>query len=339
VEKYRSVVATRLGSPKVLEIVENDLHEPAPGEVRIRVLAASVCRPDITVRRGKALYTGTPLGQKVPFVPGYSIIGTVDAVGEGVGGALVGSRVGALIVTGGYSEVVYWKASRLIPVPETVDLAGAMPLILNYIVAYQVMHRAAKVKKGRSALIIGASGGIGTALLELGRLADLKMYGLASQSKHEIVARCGAIPIDYHTQDFVEVIRQAEPGGLDYVFDGMMTVDYLKPAYGLLKRGGRMVSFGEPPGFSTLFRVLGLFFSSHLLPDGRIYKPYGTSFYTFNQKPFLEDWAALFDLLEAGKIEPVIAAKYPILEAAKANELLESGSVIGNIVLLSPELF
>ncbi len=336
--KYRSVVATRLGSPKVLEIAENDLREPEKGEVRIRVLAAGVSRPDITVRRGEALYTGTPLGQKVPFVPGYSIIGTVDAVGEGVTGEWVGSRVGALMVVGGYGEVVYWKANRLIPVPETVDPAEAVTLILNYIVAYQVMHRAAKVKKGGSALIIGASGGIGTALLELGRLAGLKMYGIASKSKQEIVTEYGAIPIDYKTQNFVEVIREAEPGGIDCVFDGMMTVDYIRPAYSLLKRGGRMVSFGEPPGFSTLFRVLGQFFGSHLLPDGRRYRPYGTSGSIFNWRPFLKDWAALFGLLEAGKIKPVIAAKFPILEAAKANELLESGTVIGNIVLVSPEL-
>jgi NADPH:quinone reductase-like Zn-dependent oxidoreductase len=243
-----------------------------------------------------------------------------------------------LTVVGGYSEVVYWKANRLIPVLETVDVAEAMPLILNYIVAYQVMHRAAKVKSGRTALIIGASGGIGTALLELGRLAGLKMYGIASKSKHEIVTEYGAIPIDYHTQDFVEVIHEAEPGGIDYVFDGMMIIDYLQPAYSLLKRGGRMVSFGEPPGFSTLFQVLGRFALSHLLPDGRLYRPYGTSAYTFNQRPFLEDWAVLFRLLEEGKIKPVIAATFPILEAAKANELLESGTVIGNIVLLSPEL-
>ncbi|MBN1121158.1 MAG: zinc-binding dehydrogenase [Anaerolineae bacterium] len=335
---YRNVVATRLGSPKVLEVTENELRAPAKDEARIKVLAASVCRPDITVRRGEALYTGTPLGQKVPFVPGYSIIGTVDAVGEGVTRTKVGSRVGALMAVGGYSEVVYWKANRLIPVPETLDPAEAVPLILNYIVAYQVMHRAAKVKPGRSALIIGASGGIGTALLELGRLAGLKMYGIASKGKHEIVTEYGAIPIDYKKQDFVEVIREAEPGGLDYVFDGMMTVDYIRPAYSLLKRGGKMVSFGEPPGFSTLFRVLGQFALSHLLPDGRTYKPYGTSFYTFNQRPYLKDWATLFDLLEEGKIRPVIAAKFPILEAAKANELLESGTVIGNIVLLSPEL-
>ncbi|HLE72633.1 MAG TPA: alcohol dehydrogenase catalytic domain-containing protein, partial [Anaerolineales bacterium] len=209
--KYKSVIATRTGPPEVLQVIENDLRPPAAGEVRIKVLAASVCRPDITVRTGEALYSGTPLGQKVPFVPGYSIIGVVDALGAGVTEVAVGDRVGALTVAGGYAEYLYWKSDRLIPVPTTLDPAEAVTLILNYIVAYQAMHRSAKVKDGDKVLIIGASGGIGTALLQVGKVAGLRMYGIASKSKHNILTEYGATPIDYHTQDFVEVIRQAEP--------------------------------------------------------------------------------------------------------------------------------
>lgn len=335
---YKSVVATRLGSPEVLEVVEHDLREPGAGEARIKVLAASVCRPDVTVRSGEALYAGTPLGQKTPFVPGYSVIGDVDAVGDGVTGVAVGDRVGALTVVGGYTEVLYWDARRLIPVPASLDPAEAIPLILNYVVAYQALHRSAKVRAGGKALVIGASGGIGTALLQLGKLAGLTLYGIASQRKHHILTEMGATPIDYRRQDFAAVIREAEPDGLDYVFDGMFSRDYVERGYRLLRRGGRMVSYGEPPSRSALFRSLGKLVGSHLWPDGRLYNLYGTSAYTFNQRPFLEDWATLFRLLAEGRIEPVIAARFPILEAARANELLESGEVIGNIVLLSPEL-
>jgi NADPH:quinone reductase-like Zn-dependent oxidoreductase len=106
----------------------------------------------------------------------------------------------------------------------------------------------------------------------------------------------------------------------------------------LLKRGGTMVSFGEPPSLAALPRFLAKLVWTHLWPDGRTYKLYGTSGYTFNPRPFLEDWATLFRLLGEGQIKPVIAAKFPILEAAKANDLLESGEVIGNIVLVAPEL-
>ena len=335
---YKSVLVTQTGPPNVLQVVENTLRLPLAGEVRIETLAAAVCRPDVTVRTGESLYGGTPLGQKPPFVPGYAVIGVVDAVGEGVTEVAVGDRVGVLTVVGGYSEYLYWKSNRLIPVPQTLDPAEAVPLILNYIVAYQALHRSAKSKAGDKVLIIGASGGIGTALLQLGKLANLTMYGLASPHKHDILIEYGATPIDYHTQDFGEVIRQLEPGGLDVVFDGMMRLSYIQRALSVLRRGGRLVSYGEPEGLGALFRILATFVMVNLLPNGKSFKLYGTSFYTFNQRPFLQDWQILFKLLEEGEIKPIIMKKFPILEAAQANILLESGQVVGNIVLVAPSL-
>jgi len=337
--KYKSVIATRNGGPEVLQVIENELRPPKAGEVRIRVLTAAVSRPDITVRAGKALYSGTPLGQKVPFVPGYAVIGVVDALGEGVSEVSVGERVGALTVVGGYSEVLYWKSKRLIPVPPALEPAEAVTLILNYIVAYQALHRSAKVKAGDKVLLIGASGGIGTALLQLGKLAGLKMYGVASRSKHALLAEYGAVPIDYHTQDFVDVVRQAEPDGLQAVISGMTRMDYVRRGLELLRQEGTLVSFGEPDSFSTLFRILGTMLKVNLLPNGKTVKLYGTSTYFIGDKrPYLEDWAALFKLLEEGQIRPVIEKKFPILEAAQANALLESGQVTGNLVLVTPEL-
>ena len=323
----------------MLQVVEHDLVAPGPREARVRVLAASVCRPDITVRTGESLYSGTPLGHKIPFVPGYAIIGVVDAIGEAVTEVAVGDRVGALTVIGGYSEYIYWRSDRLIPVPTTLDPAEAVTVILNYVVAYQALHRSARVKAGDKVLIIGASGGIGTAFLQLGKVADLTMYGIASKSKHHILTEMGATPIDYHTQDFVEVIRQAEPGGLDAAFDGMMRLDYIKRALSLLRRGGTLVSYGEPAGFGVLARIWGTMLATNLLPNGKSFKLYGTSsYFLFDRRPYLEDWAMLFRLLDECKIKPVIARRFPLLEAAKANALLESGMVTGNVVLVAPEL-
>ena len=225
----------------------------------------------------------------------------------------------------------------LIPVPDGLDPAQAVTLILNYIVAYQTLHRSAKVKAGDKVLIIGASGGVGTALLELGNLADLSMYGVASKSKHHVLTEYGATPIDYHTQDFVEVIRQAEPNGLDAVFDGMIW-EYLDRGFSLLRRGGTWVQYGNPLSFSGLLRLLSKLVWLNVLPNGRSLKLYGTSTSKFGRGRYLEDWAVLFQLLEEGRIKPVIMEKFAILEAAKANELLESGQVIGNVVLVAPEL-
>jgi NADPH:quinone reductase-like Zn-dependent oxidoreductase len=266
------------------------------------------------------------------------VIGDVDAVGDGVTGVQVGDRVGALTVTGGYTEVLYWRADRLIPVPTTVDPAAASTIILNYIVAYQSMHRNAHVKQGDKVLIVGASGGIGTALMQLGKLAGLKMYGLASESKHDLLRQMDVTPIDYRMQDFVEVLRDLEPGGLDAVFDGM-SGDYIQRGLDVLGRGGTLVSFGEPPSLRALFGMLGTMITTNLLPNGRAFKFYGTSFYFLGRRrPFNEDWAELFRLLDAGAIAPVIDSKYPILEAAQANARLESGRVIGNVVLVTREL-
>jgi NADPH:quinone reductase-like Zn-dependent oxidoreductase len=134
------------------------------------------------------------------------------------------------------------------------------------------------------------------------------------------------------------VIRRAEPAGLEAVFDGMMRLSYIRGGLSLLKCGGTLVSYGEPESLPGLFRILGTNILSNLLPNGKSFKLYGTSFYTFNPRPFLQDWAELFRLLEESRIKPVIEKKLPLLEAARANELLESGRVTGNVVLLAPEL-
>jgi NADPH:quinone reductase-like Zn-dependent oxidoreductase len=323
----------------MLEVVEEELRPPTAGEARVKILAAPVCAPDVTARYGQS-----PFVPKPPFTPGYAFIGVVEAIGrqgkqarDSSSGVEVGDRVAALTAYGAYAEYVYWQTERLIPVPNTIDPADAVPLILNYIVAYHAMYRWAQVEARDKVLIIGASGGIGTAFLQLGRLADLTMYGIASKSKHAILTEYGALPIDYHLQDFVQVIRQVEPQGLDAVFDGMAG-DYFKRGYSLLRRGGTLVGYGNPLSYSGMFKVLGRVAWYSLLPDGKNAKYYSTGVSRVNWRMFLEDWAALFKLLEEGKIKPVIAGKYPILEAARANALLESGQIVGNIVLLAPDM-
>jgi len=210
--RYKSIVVTKRGGPEVLRVVENDLCPPSHEEVRVRILATPVCRDDIAVRVGNRPFLAKP-----PFAPGYSILGVVDEIGEGVTEFVAGTRVGALTTFGGHAEYIYLDAKKLTPVPPTLDPAEAVVLILNHLVAYQVLHRVAKVKPGDKALIIGASGGVGAAFIQLGRLAGLGLYGLASRSKHAALAELGAIPIDYREQDFVRVIREAEPDGLDFV--------------------------------------------------------------------------------------------------------------------------
>ena len=327
--KYKSVVVTKRGGLEALQIVENELRSPIEGEARIRILATAVCQDDIAIRTGNR-----PFLKKPPFVPGYSFVGIVDAVGGGVQDVQVGDRVAALTKYGSHTEVIYWEASELVPVPISLDPAEAVTLILNYLVAYQILHRVAKVKAGDTALIIGASGGVGTAFLQLGRLAGLKMYGLASPSKHHILKEYGATPIDYHTQDFVEVIRKAEPEGIDYVFNGMGEETFER-SLAVLRKKGVLVHYGAPQSFGRFLLLVVKLLLYNLLPNGKSIEGYGT--HRLGVDLFKEDWTALFNLLEEGKIKPILAGKYPLLEAVRAYGLLESGQVTGNLVLLAPE--
>jgi NADPH:quinone reductase-like Zn-dependent oxidoreductase len=327
---YKSVVATKKGGPEALEIIENDLRAPSAGEARIKILAVGVCQDDIAARVGTR-----PFLPKIPFVPGYTMLGIVDAIGEGVADVSVGERVAALTTFGSYAEYIFLDEAKLVHVPTTLDPAEAVTLILNYLVAYQIIQRSVQVRPGDKALIIGASGGVGTAFLQLGRLAGLKMYGLASFGKHKPLAECGAILIDYHAEDFVEVLHKSEPDGLDFVFNGMGE-EYLGRGLAVLRRGGTLVHYGAPRSFAHFLSFLARFILLNLLPDGKTMKGYGT--HTVDIRLLKEDWLKLFKLLEEGKIRPIIAGKYPILEAAQANEVMESGQVIGNLVLLAPEL-
>lgn len=329
--KYKSILVTQRGGPEVLQIVENELRAPTADEARIRVLAASVCQDDVAVRVGNRPFLAKP-----PFVPGYTCIGVVDAVGENVTSIRVGERVAALTSFGCHAEYLYWQARDLAHVPDSLDPVEAAPLILNYLVAYQIIHRVARVKMGDKVLLIGASGGVGTAFLQLGRLAGLKMIGLASPSKHEVLAEYGAAPIDYHSQDFVKVIRQTEPGGLDYVFNGMGE-EVFERGLAVLRRGGILVAYGAPQSFYHFLLLVAKLIFYNLLPNGKTIKGYGT--HRLGTELFKEDWTKLFEYLAAGKIKPLIARTFPILEAAKAYELLESGQFSGNIVLLAPELY
>ena len=328
--KYKSIVVTQRGGLEAVQVMENDLRPPSAGEARIRVLAAPVCQDDIAIRMGNR-----PFLKKPPFVPGYACIGVVDAVGEGVVETAVNDRVAALTQYGSHAEFLYWDAKELVHVPESLNPAEATTLVLNYLVAYQILHRVAQVKAGDKVLIVGASGGVGTAFLQLGQLAGLKMYGLASAGKHAILTEYGVTPIDYRTQDFVEVIRRAEPDGLNDVFNGMGE-EYFERGLSVLQRGGLFVHYGGPQSFSRFLLLIAKLILYNLLPNGKKIEGYGT--HRLGTDLFKEDWAKLFDLLETGQIEPVVAKTFPLLDAPKAYELLESGAVAGNLVLLAPEL-
>lgn len=334
--KYKHVVITRPGGPEVLQLVEDELPEPRAGEIRVRVLATGVAFTDVMMRKG--VYPGVP---SLPYSPGYDIVGTVEQVGVGVTTPTVGDRVVALTIVGGYGEYVCIPAVDAVPVPEGVDPIEAVSLVLPYLTAYQMLYRVARVNVGDRILIHGAGGGVGTALLELGGLTGLEMYGTDVNAKHELITRLGGIPIDYQHENVALRLHQLCEGGVDVVFDAVGGGNLWR-SYKTLCKGGRLINYGFLSAFgsaghpslqigATLLAVNLL----NLIPDGR-----RTHFYsiaaskTKHPDRYRDDLTTLLNLLAQRQIQPIIAKRLPLADAAQAHALLDRGAVSGTIVLL-----
>ena len=344
--KHTRIIVTHYGGPDALQVLEEECPEPKDGEVRVRVLAAGVALPDVMAREG--VHPETP---PLPFTPGWDLVGVVNRLGKGVSGIEPGQIVAALPISGAYAEFVCLPQRELVPVPSGLDAAEAVCLVLNYITAYQMLHRSAKVRPGQRVLIHGAAGGVGSALLQLGRLAGLEMYGTCSSRGALAVSDLGAIPIDYQHQDFVkEIHRLTSGGGVDVVFDGIggthmwRSRKALRPGgkvvvYGLTSslRGGRLASgrSGRRNRFHGI-PVFGLYIvGGWLLPSRKRVVPYSIQWLK-RLRPawFRQDLIALLDLLQQQKIKPLITRRFPLAEARQAQELLGKGGVTGKIVLV-----
>jgi NADPH2:quinone reductase len=343
--KHARVVVSRYGGPDELHVIQEERPVPKDGEVCVRVLAAGVSLPDLMMREG--IHPETP---RLPFTPGWDLVGVVDRVGDGVSGIEPGQIVAALPIHGAYTEFICLPQRELVPVPFGLDPAEAVSLILNYVTAYQMLHRSAKVQPGQRVLIQGASGGVGTALLQLGGLAGLEMYGTSSARSASTVSDLGGIPIDYQHQDYVEEIHRLSGDGLDVVFDSLGGKEIWR-ARKALRRGGKVVAYGltgamsggrlasGPSGGRHRFREIAIFgwyiFASWIAPGRKHVVPY--SIQTLKRvKPsgFREDLIVLFDLLRQKKIKPLVAQRLPLSRAKEAQELLGRGGVPGKIVLM-----
>jgi NADPH:quinone reductase-like Zn-dependent oxidoreductase len=340
VMEYSRIVVSRFGGPDNLLLAQDELPEPRANEVRVKVLAAGVSFADVLMRQGVHPESWN-LG-RTPFTPGWDVVGVVDKLGDKVSTWQTGQIVAALPIVGGYAEYICLPKNELVSAPTGLDHAEVVSLVLNYTTAYQMLHRCGHVKPGETILINGgAAGGVGTALLQLGKLANLKkMYGTASYEKHHIVSDLGGIPIDYKSADIVqEIIKLAsrndgykgEPG-VDAVFDGIGGKSF-QSSYEILRSGGRLVAYGGTP--TADLGAWLMMFTMNVVSEHRKFILY--SIQTLKKlKPdwFHEDLNLLFDMLKQGKIKPLIARRMPLNQATEAHELLASSSAKGKIVLI-----
>ncbi len=329
----RKLVLKKFGSPKVLEVVEEpQLPEPGPGEVRVKTLASGVAFTDVMIRKGEY----PDVKEQPPFCLGYDLVGEIDKIGPGVDRFNVGDWVAELTVIGAQAEYVCLDAAHLVPVPQELDPARAVSLVLTYTTAYQMLVREADVQAGQRILVHGAGGAVGSALTQLGLLFDLEVFGTASAPKHDLVSALGAVPIDYRKVDFTTVIQDLDPPGVDVVLDHIGGT-HLKRSLQTLRPGGKLIAYGfynatmgKGGSIPLDFLRLQLW---NLLPNQRQAGLYSIG--PLRKKHpdwFAEDLGSLFQLALDGRIQPVIWKKISLEQISEAHRWIEAADAQGKIV-------
>lgn len=332
-------VVHAVGGPEAIRREEVPTPEPAPGEVRVRVRAVALAYGDLMRRRG---FVPVP----APFVLGHDCVGTVDAVGEGVDAPRVGDPVIGIPLMGAYADFVCFPAYKTVVIPpdcRKLDPAALAALPIGYVAAMKMLHRVAEVREGERILVHASAGGVGTAILDLARVAGVEAYGTASSAKLAVVAELGATAIDYRAADFATQARRLAPAGFDAVFDPVGGFEHWERSWSLLRPGGRLVCYGflGPSEQGSAGGAQRAFADAHEAvaklaardPERKVLWSQMDANNRFDE--IAEDLRRLLDLLVQGRISPRIADRVPMAEVARAHARFERGDVVGKIVLVN----
>ena len=327
----------RTGGVEVLQGRSVVLEPPGAGEARVAIEAAGVAFADIVMRTG--LYPGV----KAPVTPGYDLIGRIEALGPGVEGFSVGQRVAALTVTGSYADRRNVQARYLVPAPEGGGADALVAGVLNGLTAWQMFHRIASAQPGEWVLVHGAAGGVGGLLLDLARLTGVRAIGTASAGKRAVVEAKGGVHIDYRSEPVAERARALSGGGVVAAFDHVGGPHLKAASIASLREGGTAVLYGGydatrggkmRPGammrmlMADRLSALKLFSASQGVVGYNV-----TSWRDARPEAYRQDLAAVMALIGAGELVPQVGATFPLAQAAKAQDLLQSTGVAGKIVL------
>ncbi|MEJ2481744.1 MAG: zinc-binding dehydrogenase [Gemmatimonadota bacterium] len=334
----RQVWIEKPGPPETLRIREAPDPVPEPGELRVGVAFAGVNFADVMARLG--LYPDAP---PLPFVPGYEVAGTVDAVGSGVQGYRVGDRVTAVTQFGGYADSVCLSPALVIRTPDTISDAEAAALPVNYLTAHQMLHRVCAVRSGEVVLVHGAAGGVGTAATQLCDIVGARVIGTASGSKHERLREAGVEPIASDDPDIAARVREITAGrGVDIVLDPIGGRSF-RTSYELLAPGGRLCCFGvsamAPGRRRNLLAALASlarmprFSPIALMNDNRSVSGVNLGHLWGETEMLVPQFEAIMAHAAAGRIRPVIDGAHPIERASDAHERLQSRRSMGKVLL------
>jgi NADPH2:quinone reductase len=314
------------GGTEVLKYEELADPEYNSHEVLVSIESISVNFSDTLIRRG--LYPYMP---DFPAILGNEAAGIITALGEDVKGLNIGQKV---IVFGypSYASLTAVPATRVIPIPESIDLDEAAALPIIYQTAYHMLHTVKRIKAGESVLIYAAAGGVGTAVLQLGKIAGIKMIGLTStdEKAREITAQGIDYVINYKKENVVEKVLELTNGkGVDLILDCVGGPDFGEN-FKMMNTMGHLIWFGIAAGnpSTNLLAALGK----------EPAKSYAVSMFHLyaiinNPRLMAESFATLIGYLSEGNIKPVIHDRIPLAEAAKAHDILEKHENIGKVLL------
>lgn len=321
----RALVCHTLTGPQDLKL-ETQWPDPkaGAGEVLVEVKAAALNFPDVLMTRG--LYQERP---PLPFVPGLELAGVVAEVGEGVTRFRPGDRVVA------YSgQAVAEKAAArqefVMPMPRTLDFVTASGLCLTYFTSYHALKQRAQLQPGETLLVLGAGGGVGTTAVDLGKVMGARVIAAAStDDKLEVARSLGADHlVNYATQDLRERIKEITGGaGVDVVYDPVGG-PYTEPAVRSLAWKGRFLVIGFAAG-----EIPKLAINLLLLKGASLVGVFWGAFAKREPREQMQNVRELWDLLEAGRLRPVVGQSYALEDGVKAFEALEGRQARGKVVI------
>ncbi len=328
----KALLSTKIGPPEQLDYADAPDPVAGEGEVVIAVKAAGVNFPDALIIEDK--YQFKP---ERPFSPGGEVAGVIESVGPGVTNVKVGQRVIGSSGWGGYAEKIKLPAQRIMPIPDAMPFDEASAFILTYGTSYYALKDRGVLKAGETVLILGASGGVGVAAIELAKAMGARVIGaVSSEEKAAFAKECGAddtviYPPGAFAKDqskaLSESFKQVTGGGADVIYDAVGG-DYCEPALRAMNWNGRYLVIGFPAGIPTPPLNLTLLKSSSIVGVF-----WGAS---VAREPKLHEGNVrdLFKLYAEGKIKPRISARYPLKDGGKAIRSLMDRKATGKVVVV-----
>ena len=318
----KAVRVSRTGGPEVLEYVDVETPEPAPGEVLMRVEAVGVNFVDAYNRSG--LYK-----QPLPFTSGSEAAGVVETTGPGVNDFKSGDRVAFARQPGAYAEYVVVPSHALVALPEGVDARTAAAAMLQGMTAHYLAMSVHRIREGESVLVHAAAGGVGALLVQLAKAAGARVFGTASTSHLDVARAAGCdVVIDYTKDEFGPIVREQTRGhGCEAVYDSVGRTTVEKSIECVAVRG-TLALFGQSSG------PVAAIDTARLAKKAIFFTRPGLHHYIHSREELLERATGILTWIREGRLTLRIDRELPLSQAAEAHRLLEGRQTSGKLLLI-----